>query len=117
MVRAFARNLLLLPLSAENRADALQFYDKGADLRVIEIRSCTCTKRCTYVLARELGARGITVNAVLPGLVETEGPPEELRPHRSDEWRSHKISHILLRIWQASSLAGLPDRRFVPLVA
>jgi len=35
----------------------------------------------TYVLARELGARGITVNAVLPGLVETEGlvlPPEEL---------------------------------------
>jgi len=58
----------------------------------------------TYSLARELGSDGVTVNAVLPGLIETESP----RPGRTkSQIESFVARQCIPRIGTPDYVAGL----------
>jgi 3-oxoacyl-[acyl-carrier protein] reductase len=60
----------------------------------------------TKVLAMELGAHGITVNAVAPGLVETEAQREEM--NLSDDYKQSYLQELPLgRLGQPGDIAQM----------
>ena len=79
---------------------------RGAPLQGVYAMTKAAVVSMTQTLATELGPRGIRVNAIAPGLVDTNWPRRSYRTRRSCRMLKQKIP--LQRYAQPDEMAGAP---------